>query len=115
MATATYIIYHAQGRGCLNLLRDGATPLTSIEDLVDYFPRVRQATTDRSELPGGLPDRWLAAGLRRVLPALHRSGLVSRGAVARIGARSASRGEAIRPDFQSADHRIIKLTQGDRQ
>jgi len=33
-------VYHAPGRGCLSLLRDGAIPLLELEKLADYFPGV---------------------------------------------------------------------------
>jgi len=31
-------VFHAGGRGCLRLLRDGATPITDLEELDEFFP-----------------------------------------------------------------------------
>ncbi|MFT7286433.1 MAG: DNA processing protein [Halieaceae bacterium] len=45
-------IYHPQGAGCLRLLRDGAQPITAIEDLGAIFPGVQGATA-----PGSPPPR----------------------------------------------------------
>ncbi|GAB5412558.1 MAG: DNA-processing protein DprA [Congregibacter sp.] len=36
-------IFHPQGAGCLRLLRDGATPICSLEDLPDLFPLMSSA------------------------------------------------------------------------
>jgi DNA processing protein len=36
-------IFHAQGAGCLRLLRDGATPITSLDDVAGFFPPLAPA------------------------------------------------------------------------
>jgi DNA processing protein len=48
--TLPWSIYHARGAGCLYLLRDGATPITALDELADRFPGV-SATAD-----GGAPE-----------------------------------------------------------
>lgn len=44
--TLPWSIYHARGAGCLRLLRDGATPITALDELADRFPGV-SVTADR--------------------------------------------------------------------
>lgn len=35
-------VFHRQGSGCLRLLRDGATPITDLNELAQFFPRVSE-------------------------------------------------------------------------
>lgn len=58
--TLPWSIYHAQGAGCLRLLRDGATPITHIDDLSTLFPGVC-ASSSKAErpLPHGQPGHIL--------------------------------------------------------
>jgi DNA processing protein len=49
-------VLHGGGAGCLYLLRDGATPLTSLEELEEHFPLLAGAS-------GGEPDDEGAADL----------------------------------------------------
>lgn len=46
-------VYHRGGAGCLRLLRDGATPITSMEELPAHFPAMQSATTITPVLPAG--------------------------------------------------------------
>lgn len=46
-------IFHQQGAGCLRLIRDGATPITAMDELATLFPGVAPVSQDRCALPPG--------------------------------------------------------------
>ncbi|WOJ92488.1 DNA-processing protein DprA [Congregibacter variabilis] len=46
-------IFHAQGAGCLRLLRDGATPITALADLASWFPGVAGQRNAPEQMPSG--------------------------------------------------------------
>lgn len=60
--TLPWSVFHEQGAGCRRLLRDGATPITALEELPNLFPGVRDCREAQRELPSGL-----AGSLLRVL------------------------------------------------
>ncbi|MFK7829819.1 MAG: DNA-processing protein DprA [Congregibacter sp.] len=53
--TLPWSIFHTQGAGCLRLLRDGAIPITGIDDLCALFPGVaaRKTSNSKRQLPSG--------------------------------------------------------------
>lgn len=44
-------LLHPEGAGCLRLLRDGAVPITGLDELQDWFPRVEAAASQRLDRP----------------------------------------------------------------
>lgn len=46
-------IFHAQGAGCLRLLRDGATPITALEELSRLFPGLADYSDATHKMPEG--------------------------------------------------------------
>jgi DNA processing protein len=55
-------LLHTGGAGCLYLLRDGATPLTSLEELDDHFPLLRHQSCAGASHPGDAADAENGAG-----------------------------------------------------
>lgn len=53
-------LLHPGGRGCLRLLRDGAVPITDLDDLIDLFPDVGNASSRKGE--ARFPECQGAAG-----------------------------------------------------
>ncbi len=45
-------VFHEQGAGCLALLRDGAQPITDLDDLTNLFPRLSPAAEGSRGLRG---------------------------------------------------------------
>jgi DNA processing protein len=60
-------VYHENGRGCLQLLRDGATPLTDLDELPCLFPPVRQLQLPAVTGPASLPAAELGSDERLIL------------------------------------------------
>lgn len=46
-------IFHTQGAGCLQLLRDGASPITSVHELASLFPGVEKRRENPRKTPPG--------------------------------------------------------------
>ena len=44
-------LLHPEGAGCLRLLRDGAVPITSLDELQDWFPRIETIDSQRLDRP----------------------------------------------------------------
>lgn len=60
-------VYHDNGRGCLQLLRDGATPITDLDELPALFPPVRQLPLPVVPGPAGVSAADLSPDDRLVL------------------------------------------------
>ncbi len=57
--TLPWSIFHEQGAGCRRLLRDGATPITAMEELSSLFPGVAQPKSDCRHRPSGVAAQLL--------------------------------------------------------
>ncbi|WP_439101763.1 DNA-processing protein DprA [Congregibacter sp.] len=57
--TLPWSIFHDQGAGCRRLLRDGATPITSMDELASLFPGVAQEAVQGMPSPGGVASKIL--------------------------------------------------------
>lgn len=81
-------VYHDNGRGCLQLLRDGATPITDLDELPILFPPVRQLPLPVLSGPAGMSAADLSPDDRLIL-SLVGDGVVS--------AEDLQRGSALAP------------------
>ena len=54
-------VYHRGGAGCLRLLRDGAQPICSLDELGSHFPGVSAGPGRPAVLPAGEAGRLLQA------------------------------------------------------
>lgn len=51
--TLPWSVFHEQGAGCRRLLRDGAIPITALDELSSLFPGVQEYREHFRELPAG--------------------------------------------------------------